>query len=118
MALIDRLIGYDDAGNTVANKLPGHTFLWTLCERAQGGLATNNDAQGVVESLSGASLVGMEGTDAIALLNWVMAASAATRHQRYLRLDSIIGLGQARAPGYDSPTAVRGKLIAAGALAS
>jgi hypothetical protein len=118
MALIDRLIRRDAAGNKPVGAFPGHVFLWTLSERAQGGLGTNGAAQTVLETLSGQALDAGEQADALALLNWVMAASAATRHQRYLRLDSIVGLGQMAAPGYATPAEVRAKLVAAGALAA
>lgn len=115
MALVDRLIQYDAGGVKVEGAFPGHLFLWVLCERANGAV-TNTDAQAILEAKSGLPLDAGEQTDAVALLNWVMAANAATRHQRYLRLDAIIGLGQQRAAGYDSPALVRQKLVAAGAL--
>ena len=119
MALVDRLIRYDVNGVKPDGAFPGHLFLWVLCERANGAV-TNAQAQQILETLSRPPMVldAAEQTDALSLLNWVMGASAATRHQRYLRLDSIIGLGQQRAPGYNSPSLVRAKLAAAGALAA
>lgn len=121
MALIDRLIGYDAQGAAVVGHIGGHLFMWTLTERVAGRI-TDADARAILENDSGAVLVGAEATDAQAILTWVMAPTGTTQLQtrisRFLQVEAILGLGQNRAPGYDTPALVRAKLVAAGALAA
>lgn len=116
--LIDRLIHYDAAGDRVANAIPGHSFLWILAEAASGRITTAQ-ARVIAEELSGALLDAAEVADASSIFNWVNGpAGVANRMVRFIQIDSIIGLGQMRATGYNTPALVRAKLVAAGALAA
>jgi hypothetical protein len=114
MALYDRLIGRDDAGNPVANKIPIHVFQATVGCRRRGNIATDADAQAVILATSGATLLAAELTELQTLLATVPLGNTTQNQLDRLRklqeIDQILLLADARAPGFDTPTLVKGKL--------
>lgn len=113
MALYDRLLGRDDAGNPVANKIPVHQFQ-ALAAEWQRGRITGAQASAAIQGLSGAALSAGEQTEAQTLVNTVPAGSTTAnqvaRALRILEIDEIMLLADMLVAGYDTPTAIRAKL--------
>lgn len=120
MALYDRLLGRDDLGNRVVNKIPVHGFQATAQLWARD-VITAAQANAIIEHLSGAPLSAAEQAEAQTLVATVTnisitgsaAAQADARARRALRMaeiDSILLLADKAAPGFSTPTEVRLKL--------
>lgn len=120
MPLYDRLIGFDDAGNPVDNKIGVHAFQSTAAEWARGKL-TQAQANAIVTAMTGVGLSASEQSEAQTLVNTVtsipitgsataIADGRARRALRVQEIDQVLLLADIRAPGYDTPTAVKAKL--------
>lgn len=113
MPLYDRLMGRDDAGNLVANKIPIHQFQAAAAEWARGRI-TGAQANTIIQTVSGAALDAGEQAEAQTLVNTVQpgttTANKADRAMRWFEIDQILMLADSNVPGYDTPTAVKAKL--------
>jgi hypothetical protein len=113
MALYDRILERDDSGNVVANKIPVHQLLAVIIEFKQGRL-TADEASTIVNALTGAGLSTSERTELTTLVATIPSGSTtaniASRAHRLLEIEHILGLGDTRCPGYDTPTNIRSKL--------
>src|SRR5262245_50888951 len=110
MALYDRLLGRDDAGNPVPNKIPIHAFQATIAQWGRGSI-TGVQAQAIVTAVSGAPLDAGEQTEAQTLVNTVptgtTTANKADRALRLREVDEILLLADTLAPAYDTPAQVK-----------
>lgn len=70
MAPYDRLLGRDDAGNPVANKIPIHQFQAAVAEWSRAKL-TGVQANSIITAVSGAPLTPAEQTEVQTLVNTV-----------------------------------------------
>jgi hypothetical protein len=113
MALYDRLLGKDDAGASVDNRVPVHAFQSVISEWARGRI-TGPQANAIIEHVSGAPLTVPEQTEAQALVASIpvgtTAANKADRAMRLFEIDQILLLADSAAPGYATPTEVKTKL--------
>lgn len=107
MALYERLMGWTEADA----KIPVHQFTGIMGEFARGRL-TGAQAQAAIVSVSGAPLEPESVTEAVALLATVTGAGNATaRLLRALEIDHVLLLAEVRAAGYDTPAAIRARLV-------
>lgn len=113
MALYDRLLGRNDAGQPVLNRIPIHQFQSTIAEWARGRI-TGAQANAIITALSGAALDAGEVTEATTLVNTVpTGATTANKADRALRLqeiDHVLLLADAQSPGYTTPALVKARL--------
>lgn len=113
MALYDRLLGRNDAGGAVDNKIPVHQFQ-ALASEWQRGRLTGAQASAAIGVLSGAALTTAEQTEVQTLVNTVptgqTTANQAARALRLHEIDQILLLGDTLVAGYDTPTAIKAKL--------
>jgi hypothetical protein len=108
MAPYDRLLGRDDAGNPVANKIPIHQFQAAVAEYSRAKL-TGVQANSIITAVSGEPLTPAEQTEVQTLVNTVIsiavtgstAAQGDGRSQRAMRLfeiDQVLLLADTGAP--------------------
>lgn len=103
MALYERLLGGDDVA-----KIPVHAFQATLAEFARG-VITGAQAQAIINAVSGAPLSPEDVTEAQALLATITGSTTA-KLARAALIDHVLLLADIRAPGYDTPQALRTRL--------
>ena len=109
MALYDRLIGQNDLGQPVAEKISVHAFNAVLGERARGGLATDAAARTAVNSFINPALSVGEETEPLTLLATI-AGSAIAKLARAKEIEDVLVLGEHQATGYTTPTLVKVRL--------
>jgi hypothetical protein len=113
MALYDRLLGVDDAGQPVTGQIPIHQFQACAAEWAKGRI-TGAQAQSIITAVSGSALTSAEQTEAQTLIDTVptggTTANQAARALRMLEIDQVLLLADAGVPGYSTPTEVKAKL--------
>jgi hypothetical protein len=102
MALYDRLLGLS------GDKIPVHQFQATLAEYGRSRL-TGQQAQAIIDSISGTPLTAGEVTEAQALLATV-TGSATARLARVAEIDHVLMLAEVRAPGYDTSALIQTRL--------
>jgi len=106
VGLYDRLMGTSD---TVA-KIPVHGFEATVGEYADGTLS-GAEAQASIVALSGAPLDAGEIVEVQALIATVNAeVGIDAKQRRVAKINRVLLLGEARAPGYATPAEVATKL--------
>jgi hypothetical protein len=109
MPLYDRLIGFDDGGNPVDNRIPGHYFTAILGEFARGRL-TGAQAQAAVTEVSGAALDPAGVTEAQSLLASV-TGTAVAKLARAKEIEDVVMMAQrGRVAGYRTPAEVKLRL--------
>lgn len=105
MPLYDRLLGIGDA-----DKIPVHQFQATLAEFGRGRL-TGQQAQTIINAISGSPLLADEVTDAQAPLTTITSASGAmAKLARVAEIDHVLMLAEALAPGYNTPALIKARL--------
>jgi len=104
MPLYDRLLGTSEQ----VAKISVHAFQATLGEFARGRL-TGAQAQSLLASISGSPLAPDEVTEAQTLLA-TFTGSATAKLARATEVDHVLLLAEGRAPGYDTPAAVKTRL--------
>lgn len=107
MALYDRLLGYDDAGATVDNKIRIHQFVSLMAEFGRGRI-TGPQAQAAVTQISGAPLDAGEVTETQALLATI-TGSAVAKLARAKEIDDVLILAERKA-FYATPSSVKTRL--------
>lgn len=110
MALYERLIGNDDAGNRVGGRIPPHGFSATMGEFARGRI-NGAQAQAAIEAMSGLPLDAGEVAEAQTLLGTITNAGNATaKLARAKEIDDVLMLGELGAPAYDTPSEIKARL--------
>lgn len=114
MALYARLLGRDDSGTAVANKIPVHQFVAILAEFARGQ-RTGTEANALIDRVSGAPLTAPEKTEATTLVGTI-TGTAAAKLARAKEIDDVLMIAeQLPAPytgtePYDLPAQVKTRL--------
>lgn len=109
MPLYDRLLGRNDAGVEVEDKIPVHAFQAVMAERARARLTTNNAARDCLNSMISAPLTAGEEAEAVTLLNTI-SGTALVKIARAKEIDDVLMLAEHRALGYTTPTLVKTRL--------
>ena len=109
MALYERLLKRDDAGNSVSGGIPIHGFQAVMGERARGTLTTNIAARDCLNSFISPPLTPSEETEAITLLNTISGSTTA-KLARAKEIDDVLMLGEHAAAGYSTPSAIKTRL--------
>lgn len=107
MGLYDRIIGTSEG----VAKIPVHGFEATIGEFADGTLS-GAQAQAAIVALSGAPLDAGEVAEVQALIATVNAEVGVDGgdQRRVAKINRVLLLGEARAPGYATPAEVAAKL--------
>lgn len=106
MGLYDRIIGTSEG----VAKIPVHGFEATIGEFADGTLS-GAQAQAAIVALSGAPLDAGEVAEVQALIATVNAeVGVDAKQRRVAKINRVLLLGEARAPGYATPAEVAAKL--------
>lgn len=108
MALYDRLIGLDDAGQPVEGKIPVHQFQALMAEFARG-IITGAEAQEAITFMTGTPL-DPAGVTEVQQLIATVTGSAATRLARVKVIDDVLMLAEVQIPNYDRPADVKARL--------
>lgn len=109
MALYERLLGRNDAGQAIEGKIRLHGFNAVLAEFARGAL-TGAQANAAIDQLSkGGPLTASERTEAQTLVNSI-AGSATAKLARAKEIDDVLILGEFAITQYDTPTEVKTRL--------
>lgn len=109
MGLYERLLGRDDAGVSVNNRIPVHGFQAVVAEFGRGRL-TGAQAQTVVAELSGAALTPAEVTEANTLLATV-SGSLTAKLARAKEIDDVLLLADGgEVTGYKLPSQIKTRL--------
>lgn len=108
MALYDRLIGFNDAGDRVDNKIPLHQFASLLAEFGRGKL-TGQQAQDAIVALTGAPLDAAGIAEATTLLQTI-AGTAVAKLARAVEIQDVLILGEGRIVQYDTPAEIKVRL--------
>lgn len=96
--------------DVVSPKIPVHQFVAVMGEYGIGAI-TQQEAQAIVDALSGAPLSPSEVSEAGVLLATVNNAGSATaKLARVSRIDRALLLAEQRVAGYSTPAEVKNKL--------
>lgn len=109
MGLYDRIVGRDDAGNIVPNRIAPEVFAATMSEFARGQI-NGSQARALLEAL-GCPFNDGEAQEAQTLLGTIHNLSTPeAKIARYLEIRDVLFLARLRAPGYNGPSNVRTRL--------
>lgn len=107
MGLYERIVGKDDDGNIVSDRISPEVFTSVMSEFARDQL-TGQRALAVLEELR-APLNSLEVDEAQSLLATV-TGTPQQKVNRYLEIRDVLFLARLQAPGYSSPSLVRARL--------
>lgn len=107
MALYERLLGHDDAGDPVQGKIPVHQFQAVLAEFGRG-VVTGAQAQDAIAQMSGAPLTAGEIVEAQTLLATI-TGTATNKLARVKLIDDVLLLAE-RGTVYPTPSQVKTRL--------
>lgn len=105
--LYDRIIGRDDFGHVVPNRIAPEVLSAVASEYARD-ILTLADARAALEAL-GAPLDTDEEAEAATLLGTV-TGTAIAKLTRYLEIRDVLFLARLQAPGYCRPSEVKARL--------
>lgn len=111
MGLYERLLGRDDAGDSVEGKIRIHGFNALLAEVARGQLTPAQANARIPQISRGLALQpGAEQTEATTLLNSITSLAANNRLPRAKLIEDVLTLAEVGVTGYSTPTEVKQRL--------